>query len=84
MYFVLSVRVTYLFAFHCYGVYAIGGGLEDINHDKRKYDTSMNKCKGPHSFEEAWKPSTVSSVASYNTVSEFNSDIVTGSLMMEV
>ena len=55
----------------------MGGGLKGTNHDKRKYDTRMNICKGPNSLEEAWKPTTVSRVESDNDVSEFNNEILT-------
>ena len=77
MYCVLSFRVTYLFAFRCSGVDAMGGGLKGINREKRKDDTSLNICKGPPSLEEAWKPAAVSSVASDNYGSKCNNEIVT-------
>ena len=61
---ILSVRVTCLFAFHCSDVDAMSGGLKGINHDKRKYDTSLHICKGPPSLEDSWNPDTVRIVAS--------------------
>ena len=50
MYFVLSFRVTYLFAFRFSGVDAMGGGLKGINNDNRKYVTRINSYKGPPSL----------------------------------
>ena len=47
MYCVLSLMITYLFVFNCAGVDTMGGGLKEINHDKIKYYTSLNICKGP-------------------------------------
>ena len=47
-----------------------------MNHDKRKYYTSLNSCKGPPSFEEELNLASVSSVASDNTISEFNNYIL--------
>ena len=55
----------------------MGGGLKNINQDKRKDDTSLNICKGPPSLEEAWNTAEVSSMASGNSVSECNNEIVT-------
>ena len=66
VYCVLLFIIYYLFAFCCSGVDDIGGGLERINYNKRKYDTILNICKGPPSLEEAWKPAAVISVASDN------------------
>ena len=40
----------FLFAFNYYGSYTMGVGLEGINQYNRKYDTSMNSCKCPHSL----------------------------------
>ena len=77
MYCVLSFRVTCLFAFDCSCVDAMCGGLKGINHDKRKYDTSLNSCKGPPLLEEAWKPAAVSSVVSDNADIECKNEIVT-------
>ena len=70
MYCILSFRVTCLFPSNYSGVDAMDVGLKGINQDKRKYDTSLNSCKGPPSLEEARKTDTVRSVASYNAVSE--------------
>ena len=39
--------VTFLFAFNCSAVDAMGGFLGGINQDKKKYDTSLNSCKDP-------------------------------------
>ena len=52
-------------------------GLKGVNQDKRKYDIMMNSCKVPPSLEEAWKPTSVSSVASDNCGIEFDNYIVT-------
>ena len=70
MYYFVSFRVTYLFDFRCYGVDAMGRGLNGINYDKRKYDTILKSCEVPPSLEEERKPAVVSSVASDNAVSE--------------
>ena len=75
MYCVLSFRVDYLFSFHCSGVDAMGGGLKGVDHDKRKYDKSLNSCKVPPSLEKAWNPDAVSSVTSDNSCSEWNNEI---------
>ena len=77
MYCVLSFRVTYLFDFCCFGVDDMGGGLKGINHYKRKYYTSLNTCKGPPSLEDEWKPAAARNLASDNSGSEFNNNIVT-------
>ena len=74
---VLSFRVTYLFYFCCHGVSAMSGGLKVINSDKTKYDTSMNIYKFPPSLEESWNPAAVRSVASDNSGSECNNEILT-------
>ena len=58
--------VNRLFGFNYPGVDAMDGGLEGINRDKRKYDTSLNKFKDPPSLEYGWNPADVSSVASDN------------------
>ena len=55
----------------------MGGVLKGINHDRRKFDTSLNICKGPPSLGESLNTAIVSSVASDNYGSEFNNDIVT-------
>ena len=52
------------------------GGLEKINQDRRRYETSLNICKAPTSLGEAWNLSAVIIVASDNYVSECNNDIV--------
>ena len=77
VYCVLSLRVTCLFNFHYAGVEDMVGGLKGNNQDKRKDDKSMNICKGPQLWDEAWKPSTVSSVASDDDGSKCINEIVT-------
>ena len=72
-----GARVTYLFAFHYYGVDAMRWGLKEINQDKGKYDRSMNICKGPTSLEEACNPAAMSSAESDNNISEWKNGIVT-------
>ena len=54
----------------------MGGVLEGINQDKRKYDTSLNSREGPLSLEDSWKPASVSIVMSDNPGSECNNNIV--------
>ena len=44
---------------------------------QEKNDTSLNSCRVPTSLEEVWNLDAVSSVASDNSGSEFNNDIVT-------
>ena len=68
--------LVYLF-FHYSGIDAMGRGLKGINHDRRKFYTSLNRCKGPPSLGESLNTATVISVASDNYGSEFNNDIVT-------
>ena len=41
------LRFLVYLIFRCSGVYAMGGCLKGINHDKRKYITSLNICKRP-------------------------------------
>ena len=55
----------------------MGGGLKGINHDKIKYDTILNFCKGRPLLDEAWKTAEVSIVESDNYGSEWNNYIVT-------
>ena len=69
-------RATCLLYFHCCGLYYMGGVLEGINQDKRKYDTSLNSREGPLSLEDSWKPASVSIVMSDNPGSECNNNIV--------
>ena len=55
----------------------MGKGLEKINQDKRKYDTSMNTCKYPHSLEQAGNHTAAITVVSANSVSGCNNYIMT-------
>ena len=55
----------------------MSGGLKVINSDKTKYDTSMNIYKFPPSLEESWNPAAVRRVASDNSGSECNNEILT-------
>ena len=76
MYCVLSSRVAYLFYFYCYGVDVMDIILKRINHDERKYDTSLNICIVPTPLEEAWNLAAVSIVASDNYGSEYNNEVL--------
>ena len=54
----------------------MGEVWKGINQDNRKKDTSLTKCKGPPSLEEARNTAAVSSEEIDNAVSEFINKIV--------
>ena len=51
---------------------SVGSPEEEVNLNNPVPAPHLNSCKGPPSLDEAWKSSAVRSLASDNSVSEYN------------